>query len=140
MRWRLVGSRWQEVWRFRRGLGMVRWEVRCRGRIRVRWFRRSHRTEITAFVARRTGCIRLVARVISGNTAVVRLISCIRPISSEPGSLVVRSVRRALPRMLMHLRRLLLLLRHRYAGVLRAIRTSKWREGTSTSIARMVMV
>ena len=35
---------------------------------------------------------------------------------------------------------LLRLLRHRYTGVLGTIRTSKWREGTSTSIALMVMV
>ena len=40
--------------------------------------------------------------------------------------------------MLMHLLRRLL--RHRYTGVLGTIRTSKWREGTSTSIVRMVMV
>ena len=45
-------------------------------------------------------------------------------------------VRRALPCMLILLR----LLRHRYTGVLGTIRTSKWREGTSTSIARMVMM
>ena len=45
-------------------------------------------------------------------------------------------ISRALPCMLILLR----LLRHRYTGVLGTIRTSKWREGTSTSIALMVMV
>lgn len=40
--------------------------------------------------------------------------------------------------MLMHLLRRLL--RHRHTGILGTIRTSKWREGTSTSVARMVMV
>ena len=35
---------------------------------------------------------------------------------------------------------LLRLLRHRHTGVLRAIRTSKWREGASTGVARRVMM
>jgi hypothetical protein len=48
------------------------------------------------------------------------------------------AVRRALPSMLMHLLRRLL--RHRYTGVLGTIRTSKWREGTSTSVACMMML
>jgi hypothetical protein len=48
----------------------------------------------------------------------------------------MRSVRRALPCMLILLR----LLRHRYTGVLGAIRTSKWREGTRTSVASCMVV
>ena len=45
-------------------------------------------------------------------------------------------VRRALPCMLILLR----LLRHRNTGVLGTIRTSKWREGTSTSVACMMLM
>ena len=51
----------------------------------------------------------------------------------------MRPVRRALPRMLMHLR-CVLPLRHRDTGVLGAIRTSKWREGTRTRVARVVIM
>lgn len=79
MRWRLIGCRGQEVGRFRRRLSVVWWEVRRGSGIRVRRLRRSHRGIITAFVARRTGRIRVVTRVVSGNTAMIRSISCIRP-------------------------------------------------------------
>ena len=136
MRWGLVGCRWQEVWRFWRGLGVVWWEIWRGSGVRVRRFGRSHRTEIATLVACRTGCIRMMARVISSNTVMIRSISCDCPISSEPVSFVMWAICRALPRMLILLR----LLRHRDTGVLRAIRTSKWREGTRTRIARVVIM
>lgn len=134
-RWRLVGCRWQEVWCFRRGLCVVWWVIRRSDGVRVRWFGRSHHADTTTFVACRAGCIRMRC-IISGDTAVIRSVSCVRPILSEPVRFIMWSIRRALPRMLILLR----LLRHRYTGVLGTIRTSKWREGTSASIARMVMV
>jgi hypothetical protein len=79
-----------------------------------------------------------VAGVVSGYTAVAALVSCVKPNSSEPIRFAVRSICRALPRVLIHL--LLRLLRHRCTGVLRGIRTSKLHERIAAGAAIAVVV